>query len=128
MSLRAFSLGHSNRAFSEFLQKLQHHNIDLVVDVRTYPRSRRYPHFNRKAMEQELSRHSIEYSFKGENLGGLGENVDYEETIDELADMSRDINLCLVCSEGRYQDCHRYTLLTPSFAERGVTIEHIEYD
>lgn len=126
--MQAFSLGHSNRVFSTFLQKLQENRIELVVDVRSYPRSRFSPQFNRKAMEQELANNGIKYSFKGNNLGGLDENIDYEKTVDELADMSRDLNICLVCSEGKYQDCHRYTMLTPSFEERGVKITHIEYD
>ncbi len=128
MSKRVFSLGHSNRAFSEFLHKLKEHNIELVVDVRTYPRSRFCPHFNRKALESELAKQGIQYIFRGNNLGGLAENTDYELTIDELSDTALDLNLCLVCSEGKYIDCHRHSVLEPSFEERGVVVTHIEYD
>lgn len=125
MNKRAFTLGHSNRAFSEFLHVLQTNQIDLVVDVRTYPRSRFCPHFNRRYLEQHLSANGIQYTFKGHNLGGLADNVEYEETIDELVDIALDLNICLVCSEKDYLKCHRHDMLTPSFTERGVELIHI---
>ncbi len=121
-----FSIGHSNRAYSEYLKILKNNEIDIIVDIRTYPRSRFCPQFNRKKLDEMLSIEGIEYQFRGDNLGGLGENENYEETIDELVELVRTgKNVCVMCSEKDYKQCHRYEMLTPSFEKRGVEIIHI---
>lgn len=121
-----FSIGHSNRAYSEYLKVLKDNNIDVIVDIRTFPRSRFCPHFNRKRLEESLGKENIKYLFKGNNLGGLGDNENYEETIDELVDLStQGKRVCVMCSEKDYKKCHRYEMLTPSFEERGLEVIHI---
>lgn len=121
-------IGHSNRAFSEFLKRLQENKIDTLIDIRTYPRSRFCPQYNLKSLSEELGKEKITYIFKGNNLGGKDENVDYEETIDELVEMiKKGRNVCVMCSEARYTDCHRHEMLEPSFNKRGVKMKHIEY-
>jgi len=123
-----FGIGHSNRAFSEFLQRLQENRIDTLVDIRTYPRSRFCPQYNLKSLSEELGKANITYLFKGNNLGGKGENIDYEETIDELVEMIRQgKKICVMCSEAKHTDCHRHEILEPSFNQRGVQMQHIEY-
>lgn len=124
--MHIFSIGHSSRGFSEFLKILKDNEIDIIIDVRTFPRSRFCPHFNRKKLDETLSAEGIEYQFKGNNLGGLDENENYEETIDELIELARTgKNVCVMCSEKDYKKCHRYEILTPSFEERGVEVIHI---
>lgn len=124
-----FSVGHSNRAISEFLQKLKDHDIDTLVDIRTFPKSRFCPWFTQNALAKALSDANVTYLFKGNNLGGKGENINYEQTIDELVSMSNQgMRVCVMCSEGKYIECHRYSMLEPSFQARGVLVEHIEYN
>lgn len=126
MNNRAFTLGHSNRAFSEYLKILKDNDIDVIVDIRTYPRSRFCPQFNRKKLNESLTAEGIEYQFKGNNLGGLDDNENYEETVDELVELARTgKNVCVMCSERDYKQCHRYEMLTPSFEERGIEVIHI---
>ncbi len=123
------TIGHSNRAFSEYLKILKDNDVDVIVDIRTFPRSRFCPHFNRKKLEENLSLEGIEYQFKGNNLGGLGENENYEETIDQLVDqVKQGKRVCVMCSEKDYKKCHRYEMLTPSFEERGIEVKHIGYE
>ena len=124
---KIFSIGHSNRALSEFLQTLQENKINTIIDIRTYPRSRFYPQYNQKRLATELSVQTITYLFRGDNLGGKGENRDYKGAIDELMEMSKTKNICIMCSEGKYKDCHRYSLIEPSIVERNGKIIHIEY-
>lgn len=125
---KVWSIGHSNRAFSEFLQKLKENKIEILVDVRTYPRSRFCPHFNKNSLIEKLSEAGITYLLKGKNLGGRGENIAYEETIGELAQVAEQgKRICIMCSEGDYRKCHRHQVLEPSFREKNVTVEHIEY-
>jgi len=124
-----FSIGHSNVPLNTFLKKLADHQIDVLADVRTYPKSRFCPHFNQNALHSELAKRDIQYLYRGLNLGGRGENEGYEEAIDELVAMAKKgKKVAVMCSEGDYHKCHRYTALTPSFEDRGLDIHHIEYE
>ena len=124
--MRVFSRGHSNRAYSEYLKVLKDNKIDVIIDIRTFRRSRFHRHFNKKKLDESLASEGIEYQFKGNNLGGLGENENYEETIDELVELARTgKNVCVMCSAKDYKKCHRYEMLTPSFEKRGVKVTHI---
>lgn len=127
--LQIFSCGHSNRPITDFLGILKKHKIDTLADVRTIPLSRFCPHFNQKALQSELSKRNIKYLYRGQNLGGRGVNVGYEEAIDELVGLvKKGSKVAVMCSEGDYHKCHRFTTLTPSFEERKITVEHIEYE
>jgi len=121
-----YTIGHSNCGFLEFLKKLKDHSINILVDVRTFPRSRFCPHFNKKSFEEKLVIKNIKYLFRGKNLGGMGLNIRYEETIDEVFDLSKENNVCLMCSEKDYKKCHRYQLLTPEFEKRGLSVKHLQ--
>jgi len=124
-----FTFGHSNKPIEYFLQRLKENNIDILVDVRTIPFSRWTPHFGKIMLERALNTEGIQYLYRGHNLGGKAENVDYEETIDELTNIAKnDQNVCIMCSESDYRKCHRYLTLTPSFEERGLSVIHIGYE
>src|SRR2546421_12042324 len=56
-----WTIGHSTRDLAEFIELLRKNNIELVADVRSYPGSRKFPHFNRESLERSLPEHSIEY-------------------------------------------------------------------
>jgi len=122
------TIGHSNKQITEFLDTLQKHEIEMVVDVRTIPRSRFSPHFNEKPLGSALAKRSIKYLNRGQNLGGRGVNVGYEEAIEELVELARQgVRICVMCSEADYRNCHRYSALTPSFYSHDVEVFHIEY-
>lgn len=128
MNNKIFSIGHSSVAFSEFLKKLKDKEIDILVDIRSRPQSRFCPQYNRKKMSEELGKADITYVFKGDRLGGLGVNIDYEGAIDELVRIiEQGKKVCVMCSEAKYTECHRHEMLEPSFNQRGVKMEHIEY-
>ncbi len=124
-----FTAGHSNRPITDFLGILKKSKIEVLADVRTIPLSRFCPHFNQKALEATLTKAHIKYLYRGKNLGGRGVNVGYEEAIDELVGLvKKGTRVAVMCSEGDYHDCHRYSTLTPSFEERKLTVEHIVYE
>jgi uncharacterized protein (DUF488 family) len=62
------TVGHSTRPIAEFLQLLRSHGIERLVDVRTVPRSRHNPQFNREKLSQSLHAAHIHYSY----MPGLG--------------------------------------------------------
>ncbi|MEX5217273.1 MAG: DUF488 domain-containing protein [Nitrospira sp.] len=63
-----FTIGHSTRSVEEFLDLLKPHGIQLLVDVRRFPASRRYPHFNGASLAQSLKDAGIQYH----HMPGLG--------------------------------------------------------
>src|SRR6185312_2437996 len=65
---RIFTIGHSNRPMTEFLEMLGSQKLKLLVDVRTIPRSRHNPQFDQKKFVAELKKHKIAYI----HLAGLG--------------------------------------------------------
>jgi len=123
------SIGHSNVPLDTFLGLLKKHHVDVLADVRTIPLSRFCPHFNEKALGSALVERDIQYLYRGKNLGGRGVNVGYEDAIEELVGLAKKgARVAVMCSEGDYRKCHRYTTLTPSFQERGMRVVHIEYE
>lgn len=124
-----YTIGHSTQPITVFITKLKENEIDILVDVRTSPFSRWVSQYNKLALEQALKDEGIYYLYRGQNLGGKGENTGYDEAINELVTLAEDgSRICVMCSEGDYRKCHRYTVLTPSFEDRGLSVTHIEYE
>lgn len=122
------TLGHSNRTIEQFLGKLREYQIQVVVDVRSRPSSRWAPQFNRKTLEQTLSEHGVEFLFRGHNLGGLDDNVEYDQAIEEVVELAKTMRIVLLCAEADYTKCHRYTMLTPDLDRHNVVIKHLIWD
>jgi uncharacterized protein (DUF488 family) len=60
------TIGHSTRGIEDFTALLKTHAVILVVDVRRWPASRRYPHFRREGLVEYLSNESIDYLWRGD--------------------------------------------------------------
>ncbi len=115
--MKVYSIGHSNRSFSDFLSILLNYEINHLVDVRHYPVSNRFPHFNREAFEDSFSNspEGLKYSFLGKDLGGK-RNIDYSKYMKsdsfisgmkELFKIAKYENTCFMCAEKNYLHCHR---------------------
>ena len=141
-----YTIGHSTRSLEEFISMLTSFNINLVADIRSYPCSRRYPHFNKEALEVSLPEHGINYiHFK--DLGGRrkpakdSKNVawkndafrgyaDYMETetfkaaIAELEQIAIKQPAAYMCSEAVWWRCHR-SLVSDYLKWKGWTVLHI---
>jgi uncharacterized protein (DUF488 family) len=143
-----YSIGHGNRGSETFLTLLQDHGIKFLADVRSYPSSRRNPHFDRKNLEYMLSRSGISYTwlpdlggFRREGLGnesphvalessGFRNYADYMDTepfqtsVYELSQLSTLGSTCYMCAETLPQKCHR-SLLADYLLMHGVATIHI---
>jgi uncharacterized protein (DUF488 family) len=139
------TIGHSNRPLAEFLGMLKAHGVDVLVDVRTVPRSSYNPQFNRDALPQSLAAEGIEYVHMP-GLGGLRHPqkesrntgwrnlsfrgyADYMQTdefkshLDELLRLEGR-HVAIMCAESVPWRCHR-SLIADALAARGVPVRHI---
>lgn len=69
-----YTIGHSTRTFEQLVAALKAHGIRTLVDIRSFPMSRRMPHFNRESLEVELPKHGIAYVWMKE-LGGRRKKI-----------------------------------------------------
>jgi uncharacterized protein (DUF488 family) len=141
-----WTIGHSTRSFEEFVDLLQAPGIELVVDVRSFPGSRRYPHFNKESLAVSLPAKNIIYRHLQE-LGGrrkagpASENTawrhkafrgyaDYMETddfkngISGLEKTALQQRTAFMCSEAVWWRCHR-SMISDHLKAQGWTVLHI---
>lgn len=141
-----WTIGHSTHQPGEFLDMLKSFQIEWVADIRSLPGSRRYPHFNKEALEETLSQNDIKYiHFAG--LGGRrtaradSVNInwrlaafrgyaDYMETdafklaITELGHLALKERTACMCSEAVWWRCHR-SLVSDYLKVCGWKVIHI---
>jgi uncharacterized protein (DUF488 family) len=123
-NVRLLMVGHSNHTFDRFAELLTRHQVTLLVDVRSSPQSRFCPHFNAKRLALSLAVLGIRY-LHAPQLGGKNPLPVAELRRDVAALLPLTQVTALMCSEGKFQECHRHYLLTPLFVERGVWVEQI---
>lgn len=127
------TIGHSNRSLGDFINILKHYNIEVLVDVRRFPTSRRNPQFKKDELENRLREHGVEYVWI-ENLGGFrkGGYVEYTETrefreeLEKLIVIAHQKRTAMMCAELLWFKCHRNFIAT-ALARQGWEVIHI-YD
>jgi uncharacterized protein (DUF488 family) len=141
-----YTIGHSTRSIEELVEMLRSFDIQLLVDVRTAPSSRRYPHFNRDTLAQRLPAAGIRYAHMkdlggwrrpqpdspntGWRSGGFQGYADYmatdqfREALDTLISMSRERRTAFMCAEATPYRCHR-SLISDALTARGLSVGHI---
>jgi uncharacterized protein (DUF488 family) len=141
-----WTIGHSNRAQDEFLKILQTHEINTLVDVRTFPGSNKYPHFNKEVLETDLPLAGIAY-FHFPALGGRrkpqpdSQNVawrnasfrgyadhmlsdEFQAAVAALEELANGRRLAYMCSEVLWWRCHR-ALISDYLKNKGWRVIHI---
>ena len=69
-----YTIGHSTRTLNELVAALKAHGVRMLADIRSFPMSRRLPHFNRESLEVELPKSGIAYVWMKE-LGGRRKKI-----------------------------------------------------
>ncbi len=127
-----YTIGHSNRSIEEFIDLLKYFKIDVVVDVRRFPSSRKFPWFNKEFLREELEKHGIKYFHLGE-LGGYrrekyvnyAETREFEEAVRKLLTLiSPYRRAAIMCSESKWWKCHR-RFIAGKIVELGHQVTHI---
>ena len=144
--IKIWTIGHSTRTLDAFMALLAQYQIEAIADVRSFPGSRRYPHFGRLALQGSLMQHQIGYDWMPA-LGGrrrpmpnsrnvVWRNInfrgyaDYMQTIefttgiDQLLKLARQSRTALMCAELVWWRCHR-SMIADALRARGIDVVHI---
>jgi uncharacterized protein (DUF488 family) len=126
------TIGHSNHSLEKFLELLRAHKISTLVDVRSWPSSRRMPHFNRAALEDSVAAAGICYLWFGKALGGKNDGdtsaAEFRNRISELAGLAESGQAAMMCAEEDPLRCHRKLLLAMPLAAHGIELLRIRGD
>jgi uncharacterized protein (DUF488 family) len=140
------TIGHSTHTLEEFISMLNSFQIELVADIRSYPGSGHYPHFNKETLNVSLAQGGIAYI----HLDGLGGRrkvrkdsvntgwrhpafrgyADYMETdgfvkaVEELEKLALEKRTAIICAEALWWRCHR-SMVSDWLKLNGWTVFHI---
>lgn len=141
-----WTIGHSTHSLEDFLSLLKSFEIDVLADVRNFPGSKRYPHFNKEVLADSLLDQQIEYvHFK--ELGGRRKPVmnsintawrhqafrgyadymatrEFKDSIENLKDIALHKRTAYMCSEAVWWSCHR-SLISDQLKSEGWEVMHI---
>jgi uncharacterized protein (DUF488 family) len=127
-----YTIGHSTRSINEFIDLLKQYHITIIIDIRSFPGSKKYPHFNRENLDNILGKHSIKYFWLGELLGGFrkGGYEKYTETegfkkgLEDLLKISKQGETAIMCAEIVWFRCHR-RYISDKLVQLGHEVIHI---
>jgi uncharacterized protein (DUF488 family) len=140
------TIGHSTRAWKDFLELLRAHRVERVIDVRSIPRSRHNPQFNRETLSAKLQSARIGYVHL-RKLGGLRhtrrdsanmgwrnasfrgfadymQTAEFETGLHRLMKLARQKRSAIMCAEAVPWRCHR-SLIADALTVRGIRVDDI---
>lgn len=141
-----YTVGHSTRSFEELVDLLRAHGVERLVDVRTIPRSRRNPQFNRDTLGPALRNRRIAYRHM-KALGGLRrtspdsvnagwrntsfrgyadymQTDDFDDALERLIELAEEKATAIMCAEAVPWRCHR-SLIADALIVRGYEVRDI---
>jgi uncharacterized protein (DUF488 family) len=143
-----YTIGHSTRKIEELIEALTAHKIQTLADIRSFPVSRRLPHFNRESLEKSLPEAAIKYVWIKE-LGGYRKKIrddspnlalrnqnfrnyadymlteDFQRGIAQLLQLAEQSRTAYMCAERIYFRCHRM-LVSDWLVAHGHEVLHID--
>jgi uncharacterized protein (DUF488 family) len=140
------TVGHSTRSLEEFIDLLKAHSVASLIDVRSVPRSRHNPQFNRDTFPAALETEGIHYT----HIAGLGgfrragsespnlgwrnasfrgyadymQTAEFAQNLAILLKLARRKRVALMCAEAVPWRCHR-SLIADALVVRGIPVEEI---
>lgn len=147
--MEIWTIGHSNHSLEPFVELLIQHEIGMLADIRRFPGSKKFPHFNRESLSSTLNARGIYYCWL-EGLGGrrakgspepssaneglrnqsFRNYADYMatppflEALTELVEIADQQRTAMMCSESVFWRCHR-RLVSDYVVAGGGTVRHI---
>jgi uncharacterized protein (DUF488 family) len=144
--LTILTIGHSTRTLDEFVDLLKAYRVTLVVDVRSVPRSRHNPQFNKETLPNNLKLAGVNYvhmpdigglrrpksdsvntAWRNKSFRGYADYMqtkEFTENLLNLIALARENRVAVMCAEALPWRCHR-SLIADALVVRHVKVEHI---
>jgi uncharacterized protein (DUF488 family) len=145
-----WTVGHSTHSLGDFIKLLKRNSIGLAADVRSYPGSRKFPHFEKESLRMSLGEAGIDYrhfpglggrrrkvrpdshndAWRSSGFQAYADHMETEEFADaarELLDLAREKRTVVMCAESLWWRCHRQ-LISDYLKVRGHKVMHIGPD
>jgi uncharacterized protein (DUF488 family) len=146
-TVTVWTVGHGARPVAGFLAVVRAAAVEVLVDIRRYPGSRRHPQYGREALAAELSTVDIRYEWRGEALGGRRnrrpdsrhtalrnpafqgyadhmDGAEFRAAVDALVARAADERIAVMCAETQWWHCHRM-LVADALTVRGSRVVHL---
>jgi uncharacterized protein (DUF488 family) len=141
-----WTLGHSTHTLEEFVALLQSFQIEILIDVRRLPGSRKFPHYDKEALEISMPKSDIQYlhlkdlggrrktskdskntawrlaSFRG--YADYMETAEFKQGVRRLEEIGKTRRTAFMCAEAVWWSCHR-SLISDYLKFRGWSVFHI---
>jgi uncharacterized protein (DUF488 family) len=147
---RILTIGHSTHSIEQLLALLAKHRVQTLIDIRRFPSSRKFPHFNQKELSAALKDVGMAYywfealggrrqSTRGSspNLGLENESFrsyadymltdEFHRAVEELRVIGKEKRTAIMCAEAVFWRCHR-RLVSDFLIANSVSVEHIMPD
>jgi uncharacterized protein (DUF488 family) len=144
--LELWTVGHSTRSLEDFIETLRSFEISLLIDIRSFPGSRRYPHFNRELLKVSLPEAGIEYqhfpelggrrrvqpdsnnmAWRNKTFRGYADymaTAEFREGVARLLEVASEARTSIMCAEAVWWRCHR-SLISDYLKADGVEVSHV---
>lgn len=145
--MRIWTIGHSTRTNDAFISLLRDNGIKLLVDVRAFPGSKRYPQFNKDPLAKSVTAHGIRYehfpelggkrkskpesrntAWRNASFRGYADHMEteqFQKGIERLLDLAAEAGpTAIMCAEAVWWRCHR-SLIADYLKARGVEVLNI---
>ncbi len=144
--LEIWTVGHSTHPLDVFIETLRSFDIEVLADVRSFPGSRRYPHFNQEQLEVSLPAAGIEYqhfpdlggrrrmrpdsnnmAWRNKTFRGYAdymETTEFDEGMTRLLMLASNLRTAITCAEAVWWRCHR-SLISDCLKAKGIKVSHI---
>ena len=144
--LTVFTIGHSTRTLDEFVDLIDAYGVTLVVDVRSVPRSRHNPQFNKETLPDSLKLAGVKYvhmpdigglrraksdsvntAWKNKSFRGYADYMQTKEFTEQLLNLmllAQENRVAIMCAEALPWRCHR-SLISDALVVRQVNVKHI---
>ena len=144
--MRVWTIGHSNHTLQAFLELLQGHRLEALVDVRRFPGSRRQPQYGRERLCAALAERHVTYhwlpalggrrrplpdspntAWRNASFRGYADYMDsdaFAAGLAELIELARIGRTAAMCAEALWWRCHR-ALIADALRVRGIEVVHI---
>ncbi len=141
-----WTIGYGNQSISDFINMLDQHRIDVIVDIRQFPSIAKQSHFKRDTLRQALRNCGVQYhwvrqlgkmrkvhedsrnvALSGE-LRGFADHMtsrQFEKVINQLLELSENRNLAIASEVVNFENCHRKLLSDYLYLVKGCKVVHL---